>query len=332
MNHKNHDILFKKTLQQKENAIDYLQNELPENILKELELSSLEIAKDSFIDQADNDIHSDILFKVMFRGKPGYIYLLLEHKSYPDRFTAFQLLKYMVGIWDLHLKQSKGEKLMLPIILPMVLYHGETEWKFGKDFLSIQEKVEVLEKYQVNFSYILQDLSKQKDEDIKGEIINRIFLLLFKYIHSDNIEEKFLSILDLLVELEGKQTGLEYIEIVIRYLFNSSEKIRIDKVKTMIEDTRNRRIKNIMPTIADSLRKEGYDIGLQESRFLVNKAEAEKQKAERKIEIEKKRAERKEKLRIAISMKKKGFSIDQITNITELETKFLEKLFQKLDR
>jgi len=168
--------------------------------------------------------------------------------------------------------------------------------------------------------------------------------LLFKYIHSDKLEEKLVSILDLLVELEEKQTGLEYIEVVLRYLFNSSEKISIDKVKTMIEDTRSRRIKNIMPTIADTLRKEGYERGLRESRSLIDKAEqkvevekqrakrkveVEKQRAERKVEVEKQKAERKEKLRTAITMKKKGFSIEQITSITELETKFLEKLFQR---
>jgi predicted transposase/invertase (TIGR01784 family) len=190
MSNKNHDTLFKKTLQEKENAIDYLKNQLSKDILKEIELDSLEIAKDSFIDQNHNEIHSDILFKVMFRGKLGYIYLLLEHKSYPDRLTAFQLLKYMVGIWDLHLKQSKAKEPMLPIILPMVLYHGETEWKYGNDLLSIQVSVDALEKYQVNFSYLLHDLSKYRDEEIKGKVINKIFLLLFKYIHSDALEEK----------------------------------------------------------------------------------------------------------------------------------------------
>jgi hypothetical protein len=57
----------------------------------------------------------------------------------------------------------------------------------------------------------------------------------------------------------------------------------------MIEDTRNRRIKNIMPTIAETLDKQGYERGLRESRSLVRKAQKEKRRAE----VEKQKADRK---------------------------------------
>jgi hypothetical protein len=69
------------------------------------------------------------------------------------------------------------------------------------------------------------------------------------------------------------------------------------------------------------------------------KAEAEKQKAEaekQKAEVEKQKADRKAKrearkvkLKTAIAMKKKGLNLDTISEIVELDKKFLEKLFIK---
>lgn len=106
----NHNSFFKVTFQSRENVIDFLKHRLPSELLKDISLDTLEIAKDSFIDPNYRDIQSDMLFKVSIAGKESYIYLLLEHKSYPDRMTAFQLLKYIVGIWTLHLNQlEKGE-------------------------------------------------------------------------------------------------------------------------------------------------------------------------------------------------------------------------------
>jgi hypothetical protein len=54
---------------------------------------------------------------------------LFEHKSFPYRFTALQLLKYMVGVWELHLKQFPGQ--ILPTIIPLVIYHGIGPWRYG---------------------------------------------------------------------------------------------------------------------------------------------------------------------------------------------------------
>ena len=58
---------------------------------------------------------------IYFKKYPTYIYILFEHKSKSDRFTVFQLLKYMIKIWDRYAK----ERNLLPGIIPVVYYHGE---------------------------------------------------------------------------------------------------------------------------------------------------------------------------------------------------------------
>ena len=59
----------------------------------------------------------DLLFRTNINNREGYLYLLFEHKSYPSPDIAFQLLKYMVKIWDSKIEETSR----LPIIIPLVV-------------------------------------------------------------------------------------------------------------------------------------------------------------------------------------------------------------------
>jgi predicted transposase/invertase (TIGR01784 family) len=140
-------------------ARDFLTYYLPANIVELLDIDTLELSKDSFVDKELSEYFSDLLYKVELRdGRAVYVYVLLEHKSYPEPFVAFDLLRYMVRIWDLLLKQGKaGEKL--PTIIPVVLYHGRRGWHIGQDFRSLVADDGKLERYLPDFHYELCDLS-----------------------------------------------------------------------------------------------------------------------------------------------------------------------------
>jgi len=94
-----HDRYFKETFARPEIACDFLENYLPPTIRDCLELSSLTLQKESFIDHELRQHFSDILYQVQTVSQgPGYVYLLFEHKSYPDNLTIFQMLRYCVRI------------------------------------------------------------------------------------------------------------------------------------------------------------------------------------------------------------------------------------------
>nr|WP_320013413.1 Rpn family recombination-promoting nuclease/putative transposase [uncultured Desulfobacter sp.] len=54
-----HDSLFRKTLINRENAISVLQHYLPNAVLDLIDLESLEISKDSFIEKELSDYYRD---------------------------------------------------------------------------------------------------------------------------------------------------------------------------------------------------------------------------------------------------------------------------------
>lgn len=100
-----HDRFFKELFARQETARDFLQRYLPSDLATLLDFSSLEITKDSFIDPNLQNHFSDLLYKVGLQGQgQTFIYVLFEHKSFPERFVALQLLGYMVRIWEQALK------------------------------------------------------------------------------------------------------------------------------------------------------------------------------------------------------------------------------------
>jgi predicted transposase/invertase (TIGR01784 family) len=218
---------------------------------------------------------SDILYSIQYKQNPAFVYLLFEHKSRlkkkKKKLTPFQLLKYMVHIWDRHLKQYKEKKVKnLPPIIPMLIYHGEKEWEVSTDFLSLFDIPECMEKYIPNFRFELYDISHTPDEHIKGTILLRVLFLTFKYIFKPELNHKLKDIFRLFMELEDKSRGTEYLEILLRYLSNSAEYVTLEELReTVVEFFEEGG--ELMATIADKLKEEGRQEGRQEG--MENKAE-----------------------------------------------------------
>lgn len=153
---KPHDKFFKRVFTRKETAADFLRNYLPDNIVDLMDLDSLEYEKDSFVDEELSESLSDLLIKVsMQESGAGYVYILFEHKSYHEPFIAFYLLKYMVKIWDAFAGR-KGQS-DLPVILPIVLYHGKEKWRAGSRFQDLIKNPGQMTEYIPDCRYRLSD-------------------------------------------------------------------------------------------------------------------------------------------------------------------------------
>ena len=97
----------------------------PEPIKNQLDFNSIEYCQTSFVDEKLKLSQTDVLFSASIAGSSAYIYVLAEHESTVDLLIAFWLMKYLVAIWDYHIKQTKPSKaLPLPMIVPLVFYTG----------------------------------------------------------------------------------------------------------------------------------------------------------------------------------------------------------------
>ena len=82
------------------------------------------------------------------------------------------MLLLMVRIW---LKERKqGNKALLPPVLPLVVYHGEKEWKASPRFQDLVGLPDVMGRYVPGFEYLIWDLSRYTAEEVKGGVLLRV--------------------------------------------------------------------------------------------------------------------------------------------------------------
>ncbi|MGM0760922.1 MAG: Rpn family recombination-promoting nuclease/putative transposase [Thermodesulfobacteriota bacterium] len=71
----------------------------------------------------------------MRQGNPVDLYFLFEHKSGPERYARVQVLQYMASRWYALVRE--GLSGPLPMVIPVVIYHGAKTWNFSLDFTDL---------------------------------------------------------------------------------------------------------------------------------------------------------------------------------------------------
>lgn len=141
---------------------------------------------------------------------------------------AFQPLNYMVRIWEQKIKELDQK---IPVVIPLVVYHGKDRWKIKT---SLGEMIRGYDELpggatiHSNYHYLLYDLSTFSDEEIEGEARLRILLSVFRDIFKNNNDELLKVVYHAtlaLDELEDQETGIEYFETFMRYLFNAGPQL-----------------------------------------------------------------------------------------------------------
>ncbi len=257
-----HDQFFKEVFSRAEVAADFLAHHLPAEIAALLQPGSLEIQKDSFVDPELAEHHTDLLYAVRWADdQPGYVYLLFEHKSYPEPRIALDLLRYLVRIWEQTLKS--GHQGPLPVVLPLVIYHGRRPWRIASDFGSLFDLPPELTPYLPEFRYLLTDLTGQSDAELRGDVLLQVALLLLKYIFRPELRERLPGILMLLKDLGEQRRGLDYLHAVLRYLSTGTTRLGRTDLAQAVQQIFVRG-DHIMSTIAEEWVREGEKKGVQQ--------------------------------------------------------------------
>ena len=253
-----HDKFFKETFTRLELARDFFANYLPAAVTAVLDLNSLTLQSGTFIDPDLQTQFADLLYQVNLNdGSEAYLYLLLEHKSYPDPQTLFQLLRYEVRIWE----RDSREGLDLRPIIPIVVYHGRERWRLATDFTGLFTGPEALRPYWPSFRYQLQDFSALSDEEVRGQAQLQAALLVLKYIFDPALHGRFREIITLFTDLAQTETALEYLETVLYYIGKASTHLAPEEMIIIVQELLADKGSDIMQTVADYWIERGIEQG-----------------------------------------------------------------------
>lgn len=260
-----HDSFFKETFGRAEVAADFLRNYLPPAVAAVLDLNSLEQLRETFIDPDLQEHFSDLLYQAPLQGgEAAYVYILFEHKSYPEPGVAFQLLRYMVRIWERSLRQSPDSPLM-PII-PIVLYHGPTRWQIEPRFDALFNGPDSLRAFWPAFQFQLTDLSHFSDVQIRGAVFLHAALLWLRHIYDPRIHDQLPRMSQLLGALARQETGLEYVRTLLWYLAAAGERITEADIRQLAVSALSQEGEAIVATLAQRWLERGVEQGLEQGR------------------------------------------------------------------
>jgi len=133
-----------------------------------LDLTRLELMPGSFVRPDVAHRHSDPLFRVPLGDKLVYLYLLIEHQSWPDPLMPLRVLEYIQLVWAKLLREQPDRKTVPPVIT-LVVHHGPTGWTAPR---SLHEMVEGLDQFPEirpfvpNVELCIEDLVYVSDEEL----------------------------------------------------------------------------------------------------------------------------------------------------------------------
>jgi len=298
-----HDHFFRGMLQNKETAKEFFRFHLPANIRQEVDLESIELESDSFIESNLRAQATDLLYTAQFGERRGYLYMLVEHQSTSNKFMPFRLLKYIVAIMDRHLKQNKGG--ILPVVYPMVVYSGKSPYNCSKDIFDLFGSNKELAIDTLLKPYQLVDFNKIDDNKIKQYIYHGVVIKTMQHIYDHDIiptlEREIIPMLRSLINSLGK----DYIKTVVHYIIEAGE---ISDEKKLIEIINNGLSKDFgeeAMTFANRLRQEGMQQGMQQGMHL---------------------GEEKTKMLFVKNLLRENESIERIAKLIGLSVKEIERI------
>jgi len=263
-----HDKFFREVWSRRDIAADFLENYLPANVLKHLELDSLQLENRSYIDENLRDQYSDMLYSVKLAEEDtAFVYMLFEHKSYPDRYVAVQLLRYMGEIWNQYLKgRNSVTQGDLPLIIPLVVYHGTEQWEACTLSELVKDGPQELRCYLPDFNFLFSDFSAAVSPEIRGEALLQAVLRVLHTLPGGDLENDLNRIIVLLKGLTHNRVGMEIFRSITQYIFAAQDKVTVEDMRTVAREQLSPKEEEEIMTVAEKLRKEGMQEGRQEGK------------------------------------------------------------------
>ncbi|MCZ4061093.1 Rpn family recombination-promoting nuclease/putative transposase [Pantoea sp. LMR881] len=212
-----HDAVFKTFLSHPQTARDFMALHLPPALLTICDLSTLRLESGSFVEDDLRPYYSDVLYSLKTNKGDGYVHVLIEHQSSPDRHMAFRMMRYAVAAMQRHL--DAGHQT-LPLVIPVLFYQGKrSPYPYSMNWLQLFSKPETAATLYSD-GFPLVDVTIIPDEEIMQHHSMAALTLLQKHIRQQDLKE----VLDQLALLMASEfmTG-QQLHALVNYILQAGE-------------------------------------------------------------------------------------------------------------
>lgn len=285
-----HDAVFKTFLSRLETARDFIEIHLPPALIRICKLNTLHLESGSFLEDSLRPYYSDILYSLETTCGRGYVHILIEHQSSPDKNMAFRLMRYAIAAMHQHLEAGHNT---LPLVIPILFYQGRrSPYPWSLNWLEAFNDPDIAHQLY-STAFPLVDITVIPDEEIMQHRSMAALTLIQKHIRQRDMAKLLdkLTVLLMLEQMSGQQ-----LTTLINYIAQAGE---AQDVHTLLFGLAQRVPQHgeTLMTFAEKLRNEGMQEG-------------------RRVALQE----------IAEAMLKRGLDSEAIMEITGLSKDELQKL------
>ncbi|WP_205950533.1 Rpn family recombination-promoting nuclease/putative transposase [Pantoea stewartii] len=251
-----HDALFRQFLTEPDVARDFMAIHLPQALRALCDLTTLKLESGSFVEDDLRQYYSDVLYSVKTASGEGYIHVLIEHQSGPDKHMAFRLMRYAVAAMHRHLQAGHQT---LPLVIPVLFYTGKRSpypyslcWLDG---FALPDQAGKL--YTAAFPLVY--VTRIPDDEILHHRRMAALTLLQKHIHQRNLT----VMLDRLVAiLTNEYLSSSQVISLVNYMVQAGE---VSDAHALIHKLAQRvpQHGDALMTIAEQLEQKGIEKGIR---------------------------------------------------------------------
>ncbi|NUU67555.1 Rpn family recombination-promoting nuclease/putative transposase [Enterobacteriaceae bacterium BIT-l23] len=290
-----HDAVFRQLLSHPDTARDFIALHLPCWLRDICDPSTLRLVSGNFVEQSLRPFYSDVLWRMKTADGKGYIYLLIEHQSTPDKLMAFRLIRYAIATMQRHL--DEGHRT-LPLVIPALFYQGKLHcWPWSlRWFDAFCDPVGARRLY--NSPLPLVDIQALSDAEILRHRSLAALTLLQKHIRRRDLT----ALMDKLAQLlQDSETPSQHVDALINYLLLAGKARVPARLLRQLATRLPKEREQSMQTIAQYLERKGHRKG-------------------------KRQGDREARLHIAQKLLSTGMAPTEIAQITGLALEELAKL------
>ncbi|MGD8203079.1 Rpn family recombination-promoting nuclease/putative transposase [Pantoea sp. FN0305] len=291
-----HDATFRQFLSQPEIARDFMELHLPPALRAICNLSTLKLESGSFVESDLRQYFSDVLYSLQTSAGDGYIHVLIEHQSSPDKHMAFRLLRYAVAAMQRHIEAGHNK---LPLVIPVLFYVGKrSPYPYSTRWLNEFDNPDLAGKLYSG-AFPLVDVTVIPDDEIMKHRSMAALTLLQKHIHQRDIA----TLTDRLVTLlMADYLSSPQVMVLIQYLIQAGESADSEAFVRELA-LRVPQHGDALMTIAQQLEQQGIEKGIEKG-----------------IQLGRQQGRNEGKLEVARSLLKMGMpreSVREATGLTE---------------
>lgn len=253
-----HDAAFRQFLKLPGIARDFMEIHLPAELRALCDLSTLKLENSSFVEENLRQYFSDVLYSLKtVSGDDGYVQVLIEHQSSPDKHMAFRMIRYAVAAMQSHL--DAGHKT-LPLVIPILFYTGKrSPYPYSTNWLQeFADPARAKNLYSSDFPLI--DITVIPDEEIMEHRSMAALTLLQKHIHQRNLAELMDKLVALL--LTGYLASPQVV-VLINYIIQAGDTADAEAFVRELA-LRVPQHEDELMTIAQQLEQKGINKGMQQ--------------------------------------------------------------------